>query len=79
MFVVFLIVYASLQVSDTDGKEVHVPVETVNVVDTTGAGDSFLGALAFFMARHPHMVCAVFPSFPLDTTYVFPHRQWTNR
>jgi sugar/nucleoside kinase (ribokinase family) len=45
-----------LQVNEHDDKEVLVPVEKVPVVDTTGAGDSFLGALAFFMARHPTLV-----------------------
>jgi ribokinase len=29
-----------------DGDEVHVPAPTVQVVDTTGAGDAFTGALA---------------------------------
>ena len=28
----------------------HVPVESVKAVDTTGAGDAFIGSLAFFMA-----------------------------
>ncbi|XP_008551445.1 ribokinase isoform X1 [Microplitis demolitor] len=30
----------------------HVPVEKVKPVDTTGAGDAFLGALAYFIAYH---------------------------
>eukprot|EP00039_Didymoeca_costata_P019772 m.338872 g.338872 ORF g.338872 m.338872 type:complete len:348 (+) comp18576_c0_seq1:121-1164(+) len=29
----------------------HVPVAAVKAIDTTGAGDSFLGALAYFLAR----------------------------
>ncbi|KAM9707393.1 ribokinase isoform 1-T2 [Menidia menidia] len=33
----------------------HVPAPVVTPVDTTGAGDSFIGALAFYMARHPAM------------------------
>lgn len=32
-----------------DGCE-HVPVEPVNAVDTTGAGDAFVGSLAYFLA-----------------------------
>lgn len=33
----------------------HVPTTTVTAVDTTGAGDSFIGALAFYMAHYPTM------------------------
>jgi ribokinase len=29
----------------------HVPVDRVEAVDTTGAGDAFVGSLAFFLAR----------------------------
>ncbi|XP_044021868.1 ribokinase isoform X2 [Siniperca chuatsi] len=31
----------------------HVPTTAVTAVDTTGAGDSFIGALAFYMAQYP--------------------------
>ncbi|XP_029982524.1 ribokinase isoform X2 [Sphaeramia orbicularis] len=31
----------------------HIPTTAVTAVDTTGAGDSFIGALAFYMAYHP--------------------------
>ncbi|MBN3299067.1 RBSK Ribokinase, partial [Amia calva] len=31
----------------------HVPTSAVSAVDTTGAGDSFIGALAFYMAHYP--------------------------
>jgi ribokinase len=30
---------------------VHVPTQRVDAVDTTGAGDAFVGSLAFFVAR----------------------------
>ena len=28
----------------------HIPVEPVKALDTTGAGDAFVGSLAFFLA-----------------------------
>ncbi|XP_069881385.1 ribokinase [Dipodomys merriami] len=33
----------------------HIPTETVKAVDTTGAGDSFVGALAFYLAYYPSL------------------------
>ncbi|XP_076605434.1 ribokinase isoform X3 [Chaetodon auriga] len=33
----------------------HVPTTAVTATDTTGAGDSFIGALAFYMAHYPTM------------------------
>jgi ribokinase len=42
-----------------DGVETHVPAEPVDVVDTTGAGDAFCGALADGLARGAALVDAV--------------------
>uniref|UniRef100_A0A672TF94 Ribokinase n=1 Tax=Sinocyclocheilus grahami TaxID=75366 RepID=A0A672TF94_SINGR len=33
----------------------HIPTTAVTAADTTGAGDSFIGALAFYMAHYPTM------------------------
>lgn len=33
----------------------HIPTTAVTAADTTGAGDSFIGALAFYMAQYPTM------------------------
>lgn len=30
----------------------HIPAETVATVDTTGAGDAFVGAMAYYLACH---------------------------
>ena len=34
----------------TDSTTEHVPVESVKALDTTGAGDAFVGSLAYFLA-----------------------------
>lgn len=34
---------------------VHVSAEKVTPVDSTGAGDAFIGALAFYLAKEPNM------------------------
>ncbi|NUU24044.1 MAG: hypothetical protein HOV68_21460, partial [Streptomycetaceae bacterium] len=36
---------------EADGDPVHLPSPRVPVVDTTGAGDAFAGALAWRLAR----------------------------
>ncbi|GFR67501.1 ribokinase [Elysia marginata] len=38
-----------------DDEPVHIPTEKVDAVDTTGAGDSFIGSLAFYICRFPHL------------------------
>ncbi|EFX65038.1 hypothetical protein DAPPUDRAFT_204463 [Daphnia pulex] len=36
-------------------KPVHIKTPNVSAIDTTGAGDCFLGALAFFLATRPEL------------------------
>ncbi|KAJ8044589.1 Ribokinase [Holothuria leucospilota] len=36
-------------------KPQHIPVTPVTALDTTGAGDSFVGSLAFYLAGYPHL------------------------
>lgn len=33
-------------------KMIHIPVDVVKPIDTTGAGDAFIGALAYFLCYH---------------------------
>lgn len=40
-------------VGDTESH--HVPVQKVQAVDTTGAGDAFIGAMAYYLAYHPDL------------------------
>ncbi|KAM8945337.1 ribokinase [Pelodytes ibericus] len=42
-------------VSQEDPTPRHIPTNKVTAVDTTGAGDSFVGALAFYIAHYPHL------------------------
>lgn len=39
----------------TNTASKHIPTTAVTAADTTGAGDSFIGALAFYMAHYPTM------------------------
>jgi len=43
----------------TENTSEHVPVQPVKAVDTTGAGDSFVGSLAFFLAAGEPVVQAM--------------------
>ncbi|XP_062896738.1 ribokinase isoform X4 [Mobula hypostoma] len=45
----------SLLMSQEKPAPCHIPTRKVKAVDTTGAGDSFVGALAFYMAHYPCM------------------------
>jgi ribokinase len=42
-----------------DGQVVHVPAPSVRAVDTTGAGDAFVGTLAYFLAAGAPVVEAM--------------------
>lgn len=38
------------------GQALHIPVpHKITPVDTTGAGDSFMGALAYYLVHYPHL------------------------
>ncbi|KAM9201108.1 ribokinase isoform 2-T2 [Dugong dugon] len=41
--------------SRTESVPKHIVTEKVKTVDTTGAGDSFVGALAFYLAYYPNL------------------------
>jgi ribokinase len=43
----------------TPGEEVHVPARQVDAVDTTGAGDAYVGSLAYFLAAGKPMSEAI--------------------
>ncbi|XP_022237703.1 ribokinase-like isoform X2 [Limulus polyphemus] len=38
--------------SEEQPQAIYIPAKQVTAVDTTGAGDAFLGALAYFMTQH---------------------------
>ncbi|XP_044117795.1 ribokinase isoform X2 [Neovison vison] len=44
-----------VMLSKTEPMPKHIPTEKVKAVDTTGAGDSFVGALAFYLAYYPNL------------------------
>ncbi|XP_004418253.1 PREDICTED: ribokinase isoform X1 [Ceratotherium simum simum] len=44
-----------VMLSQTQPVPKHIPTEKVKAVDTTGAGDSFVGALAFYLAYYPNL------------------------
>ncbi|BES93015.1 ribokinase [Nesidiocoris tenuis] len=41
--------------SDSTGNPVHLPVRKITPVDSTGAGDAFVGALAYYISRQPDL------------------------
>lgn len=41
--------------AERGGRPQHIPTETVRAVDTTGAGDAFVGSLAYFLACRPEL------------------------
>ncbi|KAM5318607.1 ribokinase isoform 1-T1 [Glossophaga mutica] len=44
-----------VMLSQSEPVPKHIPTEKVKAVDTTGAGDSFVGALAFYLAYYPKL------------------------
>uniref|UniRef100_A0A7M4ERX2 Ribokinase n=1 Tax=Crocodylus porosus TaxID=8502 RepID=A0A7M4ERX2_CROPO len=44
-----------VMISKEDPVPKHVPAGKVKAMDTTGAGDSFVGALAFYLAYYPNL------------------------
>lgn len=50
---------AVLAESSTEGKSIHLPAEKVKPVDTTGAGDAFLGALTVALSHNKSLKAAV--------------------
>ena len=54
---------------------VLIPTQKVEVVDTTGAGDALIGALAFYMSCYPQLSFAemVFRAVNIATVTVMAH------
>ncbi|XP_036922562.1 ribokinase isoform X3 [Sturnira hondurensis] len=44
-----------VMLSQSEPVPKYIPTEKVKAVDTTGAGDSFVGALAFYLAYYPNL------------------------
>lgn len=55
---------------DEEGDSVHVPAEKVQAIDSTGAGDSFVGSLAFFLGANVPMAEAIRRSSAIATLSV---------
>ncbi|XP_043941152.1 ribokinase isoform X1 [Protopterus annectens] len=53
--IITLGVQGCVLMSSQEPSPKHVPARNVTAVDTTGAGDSFVGALAFYMAYYPNL------------------------
>nr|XP_014354046.1 PREDICTED: ribokinase [Latimeria chalumnae] len=53
--IITLGVEGSVVMSVEEPNPKHIPTRKITAVDTTGAGDSFIGALAFYMAKCPDL------------------------
>jgi ribokinase len=58
---------------DADQPAQHVPAREVQAVDTTGAGDAFIGSLAYFLATRRPMRVAVERAIAIATQSVLKH------
>ncbi|XP_002740450.1 ribokinase-like [Saccoglossus kowalevskii] len=43
----------SVVVTSETRKAIHIPTNKVKAIDTTGAGDAFIGSLAYYLAHYP--------------------------
>jgi ribokinase len=57
----------------TDDAAVHVPTERVDAIDTTGAGDAFVGSLAVLVARGVELTDAMARASRIATMSVLAH------